>query len=137
MNTRKLTSAVLLPELEFSASRSSGPGGQNVNKVNSRITLRFNIPGSTILTDAEKALLLSKLASRLTDAGELMVHAQDKRSQLQNKEGALQKLDEVLAKALQKKKVRKATKPSKTAVQKRITGKKKQSEKKQWRQKLE
>lgn len=137
MNTRKLTSAILLPELEFSASRSSGPGGQNVNKVNSRITLRLNIPGSTILTDAEKAVLLSKLASRLTDAGELMVHAQDKRSQLQNKEAALQKLDEILAKALQKKKVRKATKPSKTAVQKRITGKKKQSEKKQWRQKPE
>lgn len=137
MNTRKLTSAILLPELEFSASRSSGPGGQNVNKVNSRITLRFNIPGSTILTDDEKAVLLTKLASRLTDAGELMVHAQDKRSQLQNKEATLQKLDEILAKALQKKKVRKATKPSKTAVQKRITGKKRQSEKKQWRQKPE
>lgn len=137
MNTRKLTSAILLPELEFSASRSSGPGGQNVNKVNSRITLRFNIPGSTILTDDEKAVLLTKLASRLTDADDLMVHAQDKRSQLQNKEAALQKLDEILAKALQKKKVRKATKPSKTAVQKRITGKKRQSEKKQWRQKPE
>lgn len=137
MNTRKLTSAILLPELEFSASRSSGPGGQNVNKVNSRITLRFNIPGSTILTDEEKAVLLTKLASRLTDAGDLMVHAQDKRSQLQNKEAALQKLDEILAKALQKKKARKATKPSKTAVQKRITGKKRQSEKKQWRQKPE
>lgn len=108
-----------------------------MNKVNSRITLRFNIPGSTILTDDEKAVLLTKLASRLTDAGELMVHAQDKRSQLQNKEVALQKLDEILAKALQKKKARKATKPSKTAVQKRITGKKKQSEKKQWRQKPE
>lgn len=137
MNTRKLTSAILLPELEFSASRSSGPGGQNVNKVNSRITLRFNIPGSTILTDDEKAVLLTKLASRLTDAGELMVHAQDKRSQLQNKEATLQKLDDILAKALQKKKARKATKPSKTAVQKRITGKKRQSEKKQWRQKPE
>lgn len=137
MNTRKLTSAILLPELEFSASRSSGPGGQNVNKVNSRITLRFNIPGSTILTDDEKAVLLTKLASRLTDAGELMVHAQDKRSQLQNKEATLQKLDDILTKALQKKKVRKATKPSKTAVQKRITGKKRQSEKKQWRQKPE
>lgn len=137
MDTRKLTSAILLPELEFSASRSSGPGGQNVNKVNSRITLRFNIPGSTILTDDEKAVLLTKLASRLTDAGELMVHAQDKRSQLQNKEAALQKLDDILAKALQKKKARKATKPSKTAVQKRITGKKRQSEKKQWRQKPE
>lgn len=137
MNTRKLTSAILLPELEFSASRSSGPGGQNVNKVNSRITLRFNIPASAILTDDEKAVLLTKLASRLTDAGELMVHAQDKRSQLQNKEATLQKLDDILAKALQKKKVRKATKPSKTAVQKRITGKKRQSEKKQWRQKPE
>lgn len=137
MSTRKLTSAILLPELLFSASRSSGPGGQNVNKVNSRITLRFNIRESTILTDDEKSILLMKLGSRLTEAGELMVHAQDKRSQLQNKEAAMEKFDVMLAKAFEKKKSRKATKPSKTAVQKRINSKKKQSEKKQWRQKPE
>lgn len=137
MSTRKLTTAILLPELLFSASRSSGPGGQNVNKVNSRITLRFNIRESAILTDDEKSILLMKLGSRLTEAGELMVHAQDKRSQLQNKEAAMEKFDVMLAKAFEKKKSRKATKPSKTAVQKRINSKKKRSEKKQWRQKPE
>lgn len=137
MSTRKLTSAILLPELLFSASRSSGPGGQNVNKVNSRITLRFNIRESAILTDDEKSILLTKLGSRLTEAGELMIHAQDKRSQLQNKEAAMEKLDIMLARAFEKKKARKATKPSKTAVQKRINTKKKRSEKKQWRQKPE
>ncbi|MFN8334188.1 MAG: alternative ribosome rescue aminoacyl-tRNA hydrolase ArfB [Cyclobacteriaceae bacterium] len=137
MSIRKLTSAILLHELLFSASRSSGPGGQNVNKVNSRITLRFNIRESTILTDDEKSILLTKLGSRLTEAGELMVHAQDKRSQLQNKEAVMAKFDVMLAKAFEKKKARKATKPSKTAVQKRINSKKKRSEKKQWRQKPE
>jgi len=137
MQSRKLTSAVLLPELAFSASRSSGPGGQNVNKVNSRITLRFSIGESSILTEEEKAILLSKLSSRLTDAGELMVHAQDKRSQIQNKDAAMHKLDAILKKAFEKKKVRKATKPSKTAVQKRINSKKRNSEKKQWRQRPE
>ncbi|HNC32056.1 MAG TPA: peptide chain release factor-like protein, partial [Cyclobacteriaceae bacterium] len=91
MSTRKLTTAILLPELLFSASRSSGPGGQNVNKVNSRITLRFNIRESTILTYDEKSILLTKLGSRLTEAGELIVHAQDKRSQLQNKEAVMAK----------------------------------------------
>lgn len=125
MSIRKLTSAILLHELLFSASRSSGPGGQNVNKVNSRITLRFNIRESTILTDDEKSILLTKLGSRLTEAGELMVHAQDKRSQLQNKEAVMAKFDVMLAKAFEKKKARKATKPSKTAVQKRINSKKK------------
>ncbi|HMV11256.1 MAG TPA: alternative ribosome rescue aminoacyl-tRNA hydrolase ArfB [Cyclobacteriaceae bacterium] len=135
MSTRKLTTAILLPELLFSASRSSGPGGQNVNKVNSRITLRFNIRESTILTYDEKSILLTKLGSRLTEAGELIVHAQDKRSQLQNKEAVMAKFDVMLAKAFEKKKARKATKPSKTAVQKRINSKKKRSEKKQWRQK--
>lgn len=126
-----------MPELQFSASRSSGPGGQNVNKVNSRITLRFSIRDSVILTEDEKTILLSRLSSRLTDAGELMVHAQDKRSQVQNKEEAMHKLDVILAKAFEKKKARKATKPSKTAVQARISSKKRNAEKKQWRQKPE
>jgi ribosome-associated protein len=137
MMTRKLTSAILMPELQFSASRSSGPGGQNVNKVNSRITIRVDIPNSTILTDDEKLTLLAKLSSQLTEAGVLMVHAQEKRSQLQNKEAALHKLDVLLARAFVKKKTRKPTKPSKSSVQQRINKKRKQSEKKQWRQKLE
>jgi ribosome-associated protein len=135
MTTRKLSAALLLPELEFSASRSSGPGGQNVNKVNSKVTLKLDIRNSSVLNDEEKTILLSKLASRLSADGVLILTSQDNRSQLKNKEAAIVKLDSVLAKAFEKKKARKATRPSKGSVQNRIKKKKQHSEKKQWRQK--
>lgn len=136
MTTRRVTALLLAPELQVSASRSSGPGGQNVNKVNSKITLKLDIRGSQILSEDEKQLLLIKLASRLSVDGVLILTSQDKRSQLQNKEEVMVKLDKILAKAFEKKKVRKATKPSKGSVQERIKNKKERSEKKQWRQKL-
>lgn len=137
MITTRLTATVLLPELHFSASRSSGPGGQNVNKVNSRVTLRFNVRASAILSEEEKSVLLHKLATRITEDGDLMLTSQDKRSQLQNKEAVMLKLDVLLRKAFEKKKARKATKPSKGAIQERIRKKKKHAEKKQWRQRPE
>jgi ribosome-associated protein len=135
MTTRKPSASLLQSELEFSASRSSGPGGQNVNKVNSKVTLKLDIQNSSILTDEEKVILLSKLASRLSTEGVLILTSQDKRSQLQNKEAAMAKLDTILAKAFEKRKVRRATKPSKGSVRERIKKKKQHSEKKQWRQK--
>ena len=124
---------MVLPELAFSTSRSSGPGGQNVNKVNSKVTLRWPLRHSTILSVEERELLLQKLASRLTTEGDLLLVSQEKRSQSQNKEAVLAKLDAVLTKAFAKKKVRKATKPSKAATQNRIDKKKRQSEKKKMR----
>lgn len=126
----------LLSELEFSASRSSGPGGQNVNKVSTKISLRFDVLKSAILSEEQKQLLLQKWASHLTKEGVLLVHAQDKRSQLQNKEAVLIKLDRLLTKAFAVKKARKATKPSKASKRKRVDSKKLRGEKKQWRQKL-
>lgn len=126
----------LVDELEFSASRSSGPGGQNVNKVSTKITLRLDVVNSAILTAEQKSILLTKLASKLTKEGVLLLHAQEKRSQLQNKEEVLVKLDQLLTKAFATKKVRRPTKPGKAAKQKRIADKKQRSEKKQWRQKL-
>lgn len=132
---RMLTAALFGNELEFSTSRSSGPGGQNVNKVNTKVTIKLDIPGSFVLTDEEKAVLMQKLASRLTTEGVLVLTAQEKRSQLQNKEAVILKLETVLAKAFEKKKPRKATKPSKSSVQNRIQKKKQVSEKKKWRQK--
>jgi ribosome-associated protein len=129
-----ITASLLGNELDFITSRSSGPGGQNVNKVNSKVTLKFDVMNSSILTQDEKDVLLNKLASRLTKEGVLLLSAQDKRSQLQNKEEAIAKFEKVVAKAFEKKKARKATKPSKTAVRKRIQNKKQQSEKKKWRQ---
>jgi ribosome-associated protein len=133
---RKLTKDFLAGELVLTTSRSSGPGGQNVNKVNSKVTLKFDIGQSNLLTEEEKELLLTKLATHLTKDGVLMLSAQEKRSQLENKEAVFIKLEKLLAKAFEKKKLRKPTKPSKNAVQKRIKGKKVQSEKKKLRQKL-
>lgn len=126
----------LLQELNFSVSRSSGPGGQNVNKVNSKVTLKFDVVNSQVLAPDEKEIILKKLATKLTTEGVLVLTAQENRSQLDNKKAAILKFEHLLTKAFEKKKARKATKPSKGAVQKRINKKKQHSEKKQWRQKL-
>ena len=123
-------------ELNFTVSRSSGPGGQNVNKVNSKVTLKFDIQKSQVLTDEEKEILLKKLGPKLTTDNVLILVSQDSRSQLENKELVIQKFEKVLSKAFEKRKVRKATKPTKSAVQKRVNQKKQHSEKKKWRQKL-
>lgn len=125
-----------LHELTFTNSRSSGPGGQNVNKVNSKVTLTWDIPNSKILTEEQKVLLLKKLVPNLTNKGVLFLTAQDKRSQLQNKETVLNKLDKLLQKAFTLRKVRKATKPNKAALRKRIQEKKHKSERKQLRKKI-
>ena len=122
--------ADFLPELQFQTSRSSGPGGQNVNKVESRVELRFRVADSQLLTDEQKQTLLPKLASKLTTEGELLVVAQEDRSQLRNKETALRKFHELLSKALYKPKARRATKPSKGAVRQRLESKKKHGDKK-------
>jgi len=136
MTIRRTIKAVSLgKELVFSTSRSDGPGGQNVNKVNSKVTLKFDVAGSVAVSEEEKDLLLTKLAPRLTKDGVLVLTAQENRSQLQNKEAVILKLENLLAKAFEKKKMRKATKPSKRSVQDRIDQKKQHSEKKKWRQK--
>jgi len=134
MSNGRLNASMLNKELEFTASRSEGPGGQNVNKVNSRITLRWDIANSLVISDEERRLIIDKLSSFITKGGVLILSAQDKRSQLQNKEAVLQKLDWLLVKAFEVKKERKPTKPSKAAKAERIRKKKLRSEKKQWRQ---
>ena len=123
-------------ELKFHTSRSSGPGGQNVNKVNTKVTLRWNVSNSKILDEEQKHLLLSKLKTKITSDGVLIIISQAKRSQVQNKEEALNKLDGLIIKAFKIEKKRKATKPTKASQQKRIEGKKQLAEKKQWRKKL-
>ena len=121
-------------ELNFSVSRSSGPGGQNVNKVNSKVTLKVDIANSLVLTPEEKEIIIRKLGPKLTIESVLILSAQESRSQLDNKEAVVLKLERLLTKAFEKRKARKATKPSKGAVQERIKEKKQRSEKKQWRQ---
>ena len=131
--SQRPTSSLLFSEFEFLTSRSSGPGGQNVNKVNTKVTLRFDVPNSQILTIEEKEIIKQKLITRLTTENVLILTSQEKRSQLQNKESVLAKFDKLLIKAFEKKKTRKSTRPSKGAIQNRIQKKKQNSEKKKWR----
>ena len=129
--SEKVTLDRIRPELVFTTSRSSGPGGQNVNKVNTKVTVRWDVERSRLLTEEQRALLKAKLS--LTTEGVLVVQAQEKRSQADNRAEALLKLSRLLAKVYARKKPRKATRPGKAAVEKRLQHKKKQSEKKKWR----
>jgi ribosome-associated protein len=129
------SAAFLENELVFTTSRSGGPGGQNVNKVNSKVTLHFDVLQSKLLTAEQKTFLMERLSNKLTRQGILVLTAQDSRSQLENRQTVLMKFDKLMAKVFEKKKVRKATKPSKGAKQVRLRRKKVNSEKKKWRQK--
>ena len=132
---RKITAADLVRELVFTTSRSGGPGGQNVNKVNSKVTLEFDVRKSQVLTPDEKQTISDKLSSKMTRDGVIMMTAQESRSQIQNKEGVIQKFEKLLARAFEKKKARRATKPSKSAIRNRIKKKKEHGEKKLLRRK--
>jgi len=123
-------------ELVFTTSRSSGPGGQNVNKVNTKVTLKWDVLQSAI-TEEQKGVILQKLRTRLTKENILVLASQDERSQLGNKEAVLLKLEQLLVKAFTVKKARKPTKPGKAAKQTRLKNKKQHGEKKKWRQKPE
>ncbi len=121
------------PEFSFSTSRSSGPGGQHVNKTETRVELRFNVPDSELLSEEEKHRLLDKLANKINSEGELILSSQEHKSQMQNKEECIKKFYELLAEALKVRKKRKKTRPSKAAREKRLKEKKKRSEKKEQR----
>lgn len=117
-------------ELQFQASRSGGAGGQNVNKVATKVELRFDVQHSDALTEEEKALVQEKLGNRINSEGFLQIVCQTERSQLKNKETCVKRFYELLRQALTKQKKRKATKPSRSSVKQRLEGKKKQAEKK-------
>jgi ribosome-associated protein len=125
------------PEFIFSASRSSGAGGQNVNKVNTKVELRFNIAQSQLLTDSEKLILCDKLSSKLSGDGDLIIVSQTERSQIKNKEKTIEKFYKLLSAALKPKKKRKPTFPTFTSKEKRIETKKANAEKKSLRKKID
>ena len=123
------------PEFIITASRSSGPGGQNVNKVSTKIELRFNVLQSALLTTEEKEIIQNKLASRINSEGEIILVTQTERSQLKNKEKTIEKFYALLSKALTPVIKRKPTKPSREAKEKRLEEKRIRSEKKERRKK--
>lgn len=121
----------LKKEVSYKTSRSGGKGGQNVNKVSSKVELLFAIDQSILFTEDEKQLLLSKLQSRLNKDGFVQVMCEEERSQYLNKEKALEKLHLILSRSLHKPKVRKPTKPSKAMIAARLANKKIQAAKKE------
>ncbi|WP_295199477.1 alternative ribosome rescue aminoacyl-tRNA hydrolase ArfB [uncultured Chryseobacterium sp.] len=118
-------------ELQFKTSRSSGAGGQNVNKVETSVTVLWNVSGSALFNDAQKALMSDKLRNRINAEGMLFLTVSESRTQLMNKNKAIEKIIELVDKALVIPKKRWATKPSKSQKQKRLDTKKKLSDKKE------
>jgi len=127
--------ADLQKEVIYKASRSGGKGGQNVNKVSTKVELLFDVTQSALFTDDEQQLILQKLQARLNRDGLVQVMSEEERSQFMNKEKALEKLYLILVRALHQPKKRKATKPSKAVKAARLAGKKLQSAKKENRRK--
>jgi ribosome-associated protein len=121
------------PELIFTASRSSGPGGQHVNKVSTKVELRFNILQSRILNEEQKQILLIKLKRKLTSEGELIIISQESRSQIKNRENALEKFYLLIQKVFKPAIKRISTRPTMGSKEKRLEQKKKLSVKKETR----
>ena len=123
--------AELQKEITYKASRSGGKGGQNVNKVSTKVELLFDIDASILFDEEQKHLLKEKLQSKLNRDGLVQVISDEERSQYLNKEKAVEKLYIILTKALQKPKVRKATKVSKAAKAARLDQKRLNSQRKE------
>jgi ribosome-associated protein len=122
-------------EFIFSASRSSGPGGQNVNKVSTKVELRFDVPHSNLLSEEEKEILLIRLQKKINSEGFLIIVSQSERSQLKNKEKTIEKFYALLKKSLTPKKKRRPTRPTAAAKERRLEEKKMKAEKKERRKK--
>jgi len=132
-----MTSIDLAPEIIFQTTRSGGKGGQNVNKVETAVIGYFDINASQILSDEQKLEIAEKLSNRINNEGMLFVKSQTYRTQLENKDEVIRKINELVVKALEKKKKRKPTKISKAAKEKRLDGKKKKGDIKEGRRRVD
>lgn len=123
----------LLTELQYSFQRSSGPGGQHVNKVSSRVILKFDIAKSLVLTDQQKKLIFLNLSNRITDSGLLILDCQEERSQIRNKQIVTRRFFDLISQAITPTKKRIPTKPSISSKKKRLKDKRKTSDQKKLR----
>ncbi|MDD3741867.1 MAG: alternative ribosome rescue aminoacyl-tRNA hydrolase ArfB [Bacteroidales bacterium] len=130
MDEEIIISGTIDHEIQLLFLRSSGPGGQNVNKVNSKVELRFDVENSTVLDDNQKSIIVRKLKSRISDLGILVLTCQTSRSQLKNKESVIKKFYKMINRALIPPKKRIKTKPSPASKEKRLKEKREISEKK-------
>jgi len=124
-------------EIVFDFIRSTGPGGQNVNKVSSAVQLRFNIHNSSILTEDHKVRLVKKAGRKVNKNGVLIIKAQRFRTQQNNRMDALRRLESLILQTINKPKVRLKTSPSKKTIEKRLTSKRKRSATKQLRRSVD
>ena len=134
----EVTPSVVIPDtdLSFAFVRASGPGGQNVNKVSSAVQLRFDLQGSTALSDSVKSRLRALAGRRLTDDGAILMIARNQRSQDHNRREALERLAELIQRALVVPKTRRATKPTRASRERRLDTKSRQQQAKQRRKKV-
>jgi ribosome-associated protein len=135
LNALAVNESVSIPrsELDVRVSRSSGAGGQHVNKTSSRVEIFWNIVASRALTEEQRARLLAKLESRLTGEGSIRVVASDLRSQTRNRDLAEERLAELVRRALIVPRKRRATKPTRASKEARLDSKKRHSDKKRSR----
>jgi len=126
--------AIPLDEFEFETSRAGGPGGQNVNKVNSKVQLRWSPAASPSLPEPVKARLLHNVAGRLTTEGELLIASTRTRDQIQNRDDCLSKLRALILAAFQPPKPRRATRPTLASKKRRVEAKQRRSVTKRGRQ---
>jgi ribosome-associated protein len=134
----EVTPGVVIPDtdLSFAFVRASGPGGQNVNKVSSAVQLRFDMQGSTALADSVKTRLRALAGRRVTDDGAILIIARNQRSQEHNRREALERLADLIQRALVVPKTRRATKPTRASRERRLETKNRQQRTKQRRNKV-